>query len=74
MEQIIECRYEGKHGEPYIGDAIVEYITYLDRDNDNGPHLLNREIVNIFLPEGIPNDQHNACKKQVTKDFHLTRV
>ena len=66
MEKIVTVTFDGPYGETYTEDAIVEYVTLLDEE-DGLPY---KEIINIFLPDGISQDQHDACKLQAVNEFN----
>lgn len=64
MDKLISITYETKYGDICTNDAIVEYITIVDDG------LVQYEILNIFLPEGISTDQHEAYKEQAANNFY----
>ncbi len=77
MTKLIEVQWDGKHGEPYLGDAIVEYTEVLEwgQDSDGSDMVIKceREITNVFLPEYVPIEWQSGCKEQAEKQFYNTR-
>ena len=68
MEKLIEVSWLNNEFDTLenVGDAIVEYIRY-----DEEGKIVN-EVVNVYLPEGVPQEQHKAIKAQATETFHDT--
>lgn len=71
MEKLIECQWEGKDGEPHVGDAVVEYMVLIDQ-TDEGELQKSREIIAVFLPDYIPTKWRHICRQAVAKDFHAS--
>lgn len=65
MEKLVSVTYETHEGYQ-TDDAVVEYVCCVE----DGSALV--EIINIFLPDGISRDQHEACKQQVADNFYRT--
>ena len=68
MEKLIEVTWLNDEFDPLenVGDAIVEYIRY-----DEDGKIVN-EVINVFLPEYVPTEQHKAIKAQAIDTFHAT--
>jgi hypothetical protein len=64
VERLIEIHWHGRGDVPCYGDAIVEYTRY-----DEDGKIIN-EVLNVFLPEGIPTYQQRGCTTQAIEIFH----
>jgi hypothetical protein len=63
MEQLITVAWDDHEGRTCFGDAIVEYVEYLEEGE------IVKEIINIFLPEFVPVQWVNICKRTATSNF-----
>lgn len=66
MEKIVEIQYEGKFGSLIDADAIVEYAELYDLEEGK----VTKEILCVYLPEGVSADQQAAVKAQAVEQFH----
>lgn len=64
MERMVEVEWYSLHDKVVNGEAIVEFARY-----DEDGKIVN-EVVNVFLPEGVPECLHAEVKQQATKAFH----
>jgi hypothetical protein len=64
MYKMIEVAWENEVGELCYGDALVEYIEYLDEGE------IVQDIIGVYAPEYAPAHWVPSCKEQAQSDFH----
>jgi len=63
-EKMVTIHWEGRHGSIYEGDAIIEYVDLVEDGK------VMREVLGVYLPEGISADQKLDCKREALAQFH----
>ena len=66
MENTVPISWVSDRGEIMEDEAIIEYVVL----REEGEYY--REIVNIFLPEGIPYYQREEVKRNAAETFNYT--
>ena len=75
MEKLIEVQWTGKGDITHYGDASVEYISYWDTISVCADdHNWCVEVINVYLPDGVPSHQQQQCKTQAIEEFHRTKT